>query len=115
MALPRSYKSNGISNAYFSRARVLTVADTQPQVNVAPEIVTQYKNHKGKQIHVKPTKDKEPSYEQKDKKKKRKYLPAERLLLKLMTKETKAQYNEKKMKKITASIRRVLNPKNDEQ
>jgi hypothetical protein len=117
MALPRNPRHSGISHRYFSKTQVLTTVEKTPRLNFDPNIVTQFKNLKGKQEPIHQKKNKEPEYEteEKAKKKKKKYLPAERLLLKLMDKKTKSQYDAEKMEKITASIRRVLDPKNDKE
>ena len=115
MALRRNPGYNGLSSNYFSKAKLLEIVDKPERANVDPELITQYRNTRGKQVHLFASKKSEPNYKPVDKKKKKKkYLPAERLLMKLMNNESQSKYNDRKMKKVTDSIRRILDPNNDE-
>lgn len=83
---------------YFSKATVKWI--DQPSIRPDPEIVTQYADNEGNQKSMKTKISKNNIIEDKPKKSKKKYLPGERMLMKLTGQKPKST----KMKRIRKNI-----------
>lgn len=83
---------------YFSKATVKWI--DQPSIRPDPEIVTQYADNEGNQKRIKSEIPHNNIIEDKPKKTKKKYLPGERMLMKLTGQKPKST----KMKRIVKNI-----------